>query len=199
MAMNRFSRRSVTFISGVALVAAVAVLESRATGSNNPGREHGAFPNGVAAGDVTPTTAILWARSDRRGPLLWSYQARGDRRDWGFGFALAGDPAVPVQVKLRNLEPDTRYVYGFVSLTGDTSTGVFATPAQPYALHGLRFGVTGDARRCGMRRIASSTSSSTSVTRCMRMCRRRPSRVPRRGRCRSSDSNTTRCCPHGSA
>jgi 3-phytase/alkaline phosphatase D len=53
---------------------------------------------------------------------------------------------VPVQVKLRNLEPDTRYVYGFVSLTGDTSTGVFATPAQPYALHGLRFGVTGDAR-----------------------------------------------------
>jgi hypothetical protein len=37
-----------------------------------------AFPNGVAAGDVAPTSAILWTRSDFLGPLLFEYADRDD-------------------------------------------------------------------------------------------------------------------------
>jgi phosphodiesterase/alkaline phosphatase D-like protein len=59
MAMSVCSVRSVAFMSGVALVAALSVFESPVAGADDAERDHRAFPNGVAAGDVTPTSAIL--------------------------------------------------------------------------------------------------------------------------------------------
>jgi alkaline phosphatase D len=78
--------------------------------------------------------------------VRWRYRADGERRDSERGIVLVRDPEVPIRVTLHNLEPDTRYTYAFTSLTGDSSLGTFETPARPYALHGLRFGVTGDVR-----------------------------------------------------
>jgi alkaline phosphatase D len=146
MAMSVVSVRSVACLSGAALVAALCVFQSPVAGADDPAHDPGAFPNGVAAGDVTPTSVILWAHAAVRGPLYWSYQKAGERRDAGHGVVLVHDPEVPVHVTLRNLEPGTRYTYMFASRTGDGRHGTFETPARPYAVHGLRFGVTGDVR-----------------------------------------------------
>jgi len=45
------------------LLAFVAVSATPALAATTPGRV--AFPNGVAVGEVTPTTAVVWTTTDR--------------------------------------------------------------------------------------------------------------------------------------
>ncbi|MGL5195358.1 MAG: PhoD-like phosphatase N-terminal domain-containing protein, partial [Chroococcales cyanobacterium] len=70
------------------------------------------LPNGVAAGDVTQNSAVLWTRSTEVGPVMFEYAT-----DANFG-AIAGqttnfvtDPTVPVQVQVSDLAPQTQYYY----------------------------------------------------------------------------------------
>jgi alkaline phosphatase D len=82
------------------------------------------------------------------GPLLFEYRAaaHGHGRRASRALALVTDPDVPIKLEIRDLEPGTRYVYSATSWTGDEETGTFVTPWPPETSHGLRFGVTGDAR-----------------------------------------------------
>jgi alkaline phosphatase D len=106
------------------------------------------FPYGVAAGDVTPTTAVLWTRparpqrvavevspDPRFGPLVFSAKAT----------ALAATGAVARFVP-RGLTPATRYYYRFKVGAGATSeTGTFVTAPAAGVSANLRLAFSGDA------------------------------------------------------
>ncbi len=104
-----------------------------------------ALPNGIAAGDVTQDSAVLWARSQRTGPLSFAY-----------GVDLAQNPTVvkrvvispllPVTVTVAGLTPNTLYHYQVSTTQGDKVDGQFQTAAAVGAHTGLRFGVSGDWR-----------------------------------------------------
>ena len=104
------------------------------------------LPNGVAAGDVTPTSVVLWARSDVAGTVSFEY-GTDETFDTVVGAVTADvtDPLQPVRVEIGGLSEATAYVYRATDAAGDSSTGRFRTPVTA-GMNGLRFGVSGDWR-----------------------------------------------------
>lgn len=98
-----------------------------------------AFPHGIAAGDVTSTTAVLWARSTVTGPLTFT----------GPGLlthtAAVIDVTRPVTVLLTQLTPGATYAYIVTAASGESLSGSMRT-SNAGGRHGLRFGVSGDWR-----------------------------------------------------
>jgi phosphodiesterase/alkaline phosphatase D-like protein len=129
-------RRGVWLAAGALLAGALLSTTARAD-----------FPNGVASGDVSQRAAVLWARSDTRGPLLFevsrnaSFHPVANRQ-----FAWVTNPLEPVKRSIAVLEPDTLYHYRAIDRTGARAHGVFRTAAPLWRQRGLRFGVSGDAR-----------------------------------------------------
>ena len=123
------------------LVAAVLVPAAAAA----PG-----FRYGVAAGEITSTSAVLWTRSNELGPVklyVWPAPRKG---------------MPPVQITLRptnardrvvqrrvhGLKPDTAYTYLFSTPYKKTSIatgGAFRTAPSPGQAATIRFAITGDA------------------------------------------------------
>lgn len=101
--------------------------------------ENSTLPNGVAAGDVTQTSAVLWARSTAAGAVIFRI---GDQTLT----ADATDPLVPVKVDVTDLSPNTQYDYTVTDAAGTTLSGTFRTAAADGEQVGLRFGVSGDWR-----------------------------------------------------
>jgi 3-phytase/alkaline phosphatase D len=101
----------------------------------------------LASGDVTQTSAVLWARSSTSGAHLFWYRAVSvSGSPWLSRAVEVSDPAVPAKILVGNLVPGSIYVYAFQSPDGSFDLGAFETPHPPGAKHGLRFGVTGDSR-----------------------------------------------------
>ncbi|MBM3270961.1 MAG: alkaline phosphatase D family protein [Candidatus Sericytochromatia bacterium] len=105
-----------------------------------------AFPNGVAAGDVSQDSAVLWARFSGTGNVRFEYGT-----DPAFHSAAStppvpvADSAQPAKAGITGLRPGTQYYYRAVSPGGAYSAGSFRTPAAPGERTGrLRFGVSGD-------------------------------------------------------
>ncbi len=102
-------------------------------------------PTTVAAGDVTQTSAVLWAHSSNIGPVSWEYTT-----DPTFATGItpintvATNTLVPVKASVTGLAPATQYYYRVTTVT-DVVTGTFRTPAAA-GLNGLHFGVSGDQR-----------------------------------------------------
>ncbi|MGE5407062.1 MAG: alkaline phosphatase D family protein [Syntrophothermus sp.] len=110
------------------------------------------FKFGVASGDVSSNSAILWARANKPGKALLQIVQRG-----GFGRCdLSGAPKrfvakaqkgdnLTVQLKVTGLQPGRKYKYrwcmsgGRVSAVGHLDTA--PPPGQPKT---IRFAVTGD-------------------------------------------------------
>jgi uncharacterized repeat protein (TIGR01451 family) len=103
------------------------------------------LPNGVAAGDVTQTSAVLWAR-DGAGPISFTYSTMPDLSGGTVVNATVTDPLLPVKQSITGLSPNTTYYYQVESAQGETASGKFNTPAAVGTTTGLRFGVTGDWR-----------------------------------------------------
>jgi phosphodiesterase/alkaline phosphatase D-like protein len=110
-----------------------------------------ALPNRVAAGDVTETSAVVWARTDSPGTLNIYYIAVGDDgvplSSWESKSVDVVDPAVPAKAQLAELIPGAFYVYVVHDPVRDTyDLGIFRT-SRPLGVHaGLRFGVSGDSQ-----------------------------------------------------
>ncbi len=107
------------------------------------------LPNGVAVGDVTQNTAILWAHSTAPGTIKFSYTAARAVIDPYAATVLTAevvDPTLPVKIVARNLLPGTEYVYQATDVAGSTASGRFITLPADGAKVGLHFGVTGDWR-----------------------------------------------------
>ncbi|GAB4530996.1 MAG: hypothetical protein Kow0063_09700 [Anaerolineae bacterium] len=128
-------------VPGVSLVLLVTLL------SIVPVRAQGPLPNGVATGDTTSTSAILWARGTTSGVVLFEYST-----DPTFSAnvltatAMVGDITQPVKVEITGLSPATTYFYRVTDASDASGSGHFRTSSPVGAHTGLRFGVSGDWR-----------------------------------------------------
>jgi alkaline phosphatase D len=103
------------------------------------------LPNGVAAGDVDQTSAVLWARADVAGPVTFTLGIRDTSETFVYT-ASALAPLQPVTVTATGLSPGTEYAYRVEAVEGESWQGRFRTPAPPDVFSGLRFGASGDWR-----------------------------------------------------
>jgi phosphodiesterase/alkaline phosphatase D-like protein len=105
------------------------------------------LPDGVASGDTTQTSTVLWTRSLTLGTTTFDVST-----DPAFGTVLqeltatVTDPLVPVKVQVTGLTPGTQYYYRVTDAGGALGTGTFRTSAPVGAYTGLDFGVSGDER-----------------------------------------------------
>jgi 3-phytase/alkaline phosphatase D len=103
--------------------------------------------NGVASGDTTDTSTVLWTRSNFTGAVTFEYST-----DPNFGCGTdvhtttVTHPLQPVKVELAGLTPGTQYFYRVTDAAGATATGKFTTAASVGTYAGLKFGATGDWR-----------------------------------------------------
>jgi alkaline phosphatase D len=102
--------------------------------------------NGVASGEVTSTSSLLWARSESAGPVNFEVST-----DASFSTIVASstvsvvDPTAPVKASVAGLTPGTRYYYRATDASGDRSAGTFSTP-RAAGRSGFRMGASGDWR-----------------------------------------------------
>ena len=108
------------------------------------------FSYGVSSGDVTSNSAILWAKSNKKGKTYLQVVSSG-----GFG-GCSGDNAEAkvkavkdddntVQAKVKGLEPDTDYRYRFCRPNGSRSdTGKFTTAPAAKQSKTIHFALAGD-------------------------------------------------------
>ena len=107
------------------------------------------FNLGVAAGDVTSDTAIVWAHATKSGTGLVqittakNFGGQGDLHIARVRATKANDNTV--QVKLRDLSPDTTYYYRFLIGNGTSDTGSFRTAPAPNKAKTIEFAWSGDA------------------------------------------------------
>jgi 3-phytase/alkaline phosphatase D len=105
------------------------------------------LPQGVAAGDTTQTSTVLWAASTAIGPIRFEYATDPDFRTIvGSVTSQVVDSRVPVKVDVAGLVGGMQYYYRVTNASGATAAGRFRTPAGPDEHRGLRFGVSGDWR-----------------------------------------------------
>ena len=106
-----------------------------------------ALPNGVAAGDVSSSSVVLWTRSTNLGPVTFSCSTDSNFNSIFKSMAApAADPALPVKVEMTGLTPGTPYFYRVTDSAGNSLNGRFRTPQPDAQCGGLRFGVSGDWR-----------------------------------------------------
>jgi phosphodiesterase/alkaline phosphatase D-like protein len=129
--------------TGVLLAAALSSV--LITGSRIAAAE--TVSNAGAAGDVTDSSVVLWARSNVMGAAKFKVVAR-DRggAPSRVEHATVLDPLVPVKVKISGLNPATEYEYSISVRNSDIAEGRFTTAAPAGVSRGLRFGVSGDWR-----------------------------------------------------
>jgi len=103
------------------------------------------LPNGVASGDVSQDSVVLWARSLRVGDLTFEYSTSADFDTLsGTVTATVTDSDVPVKVEVDGLESNTEYFYRVTDAAGEMEVGRFVTAAEVGEFVGLNFGITGD-------------------------------------------------------
>jgi alkaline phosphatase D len=137
--------------SAMILALVFCVVTGTALPAVQPGQP--TFTHGVASGDVTSTSAILWTRVDRRTSVkveVWDdpsltgqkvFQATEPQT------SSAGD--FTIKVEATGLQPDTTYYYRFRH--GDeaggsvSQVGTFKTAPDPGAAASVKFTYTGDS------------------------------------------------------
>lgn len=108
-------------------------------------RAEGTLPNGVAAGDTSQTSTVLWTRATTVGVVLFEYS-----NDPTFNSNLLTEAASvsetlqPVKVVITGLNTATTYYYRATDAAGASAAGLFRTAAATDTHAGLRFGVSGD-------------------------------------------------------
>lgn len=106
-----------------------------------------AFPNGVASGDTTQTSTVLWARSLVRGEVTFVISTSADFSAAPREFkATVGDPTIPVKVTVDGLSPNTQYFFRATDAARNTAAGKLKTAAVGGTQAGFHMGVSGDWR-----------------------------------------------------
>jgi phosphodiesterase/alkaline phosphatase D-like protein len=140
-------------------VAPIAVLLSIGAAFPDGAFAAAGFSAGVAAGEMTASSAKLWTRAPRNGRavLLVSRQSRrlhcGARatrrrtrsrpRSKVLKASVARD--LTVQARVRGLRAGTRYAYRFCQGRSASRVGQFRTAPSPRSAKAVNFAVTGDA------------------------------------------------------
>jgi len=108
------------------------------------------FAYGVASGEITATSALLWARSNEPGTVrvhVWRYPRKGmPVAQTDLKATRARD--LVVQRRVQALLPNTRYSYAFSAPLGKlriVSPGEFRTAPRAGDPQVIRFAISGDA------------------------------------------------------
>jgi alkaline phosphatase D len=127
----------------IVLMAAI-VLASAAVAAEaaRPG-----FRYGVAAGEITSTTAALWTRAPRAGEMTLTVALAANGRTVRSGRIRALDRATDLTrtVNVRGLRPSTRYSYWFTQGADASARGTFTTAPPAARSVAVRFAISGDA------------------------------------------------------
>jgi alkaline phosphatase D len=130
--------------------AACSGFDGRTTGEVDTTTEGGPnadFPQGVASGDVTSTSAILWTRTNRQASVAVEIfddaecrAAHMVRRE--IRTSAASD--FTTKVTVEGLEPDHTYFYRFRLEAALSPTGTFRTAPKDDVVRNVRFAWTSD-------------------------------------------------------
>jgi phosphodiesterase/alkaline phosphatase D-like protein len=123
------------------LAAALAVLT---TGVVTTEAATPTFRYGVAAGEITPTSVVLWTRAPAAGPVTVVVAGGGKAVQVSVGRATSARD-LTVQGLVRGLKPATTYTYAFAQGGSRSASGRFTTAPAPTADAPVEFAVSGDA------------------------------------------------------
>ncbi|NEN88413.1 MAG: phytase [Okeania sp. SIO3H1] len=113
--------------------------------SYNPRQISDSLINGIASGDTTQTSTVLWANSNSPGQITFEVATNPDFTNI-IQTVNSNLTNAPVKVEITNLNPDTEYYYRVTDAAGSTEIGEFNTAAELGNQTGLKFGVSGDWR-----------------------------------------------------
>jgi len=103
------------------------------------------LPHGVASGDVTQISAVLWAHSTALGEITFEYSVLEDfTLIDGLEIIAVVDANRPVKVEISGLIPATQYYYRVTDSQNETAIGKLRTSWDIGISAGLRFGASGD-------------------------------------------------------
>jgi alkaline phosphatase D len=130
----------VTMLLGALAIAPAALAEQKG------------FKYGVTAADVTPHSAILWARTTKPGKTYIQIDRDGkfggchpNRLPKGRKVKAKQENDLTVQLRVGGLKPDAGYDYRFCTKRGGHSaTGHFVTAPKKGARQTIRFALAGD-------------------------------------------------------
>lgn len=144
--MRNLARLTLPVAVGVAIFSA-ACDDDRQTPAGGEGAPPVTFALGVAAGDVTDTTAVLWTRAEPATALVAEVAA-----DEAFGEVVASAEAASsadgdftVRTTVDGLEAGTRYWYRFRAGDAVSETGTFVTAPGANASSPVTFVFAGDS------------------------------------------------------
>ena len=128
-----------------------------------------AFPDGVSSGDVTQTSAVLWARANKPGVVTFQISSDpGFHHVIGSRAVSVADSLVPAKVLIDGLHPDQRYYYRAVDASGTSPEALLklrqnsdSTRASPSALPETRKARSPRTPRSRMHRPPGSMCSSS--------------------------------------
>jgi alkaline phosphatase D len=119
--------------------AGIALLSASAANADS-------FSLGVAAGDVTANSALLWARADQPGGTRLEVATNEDFTQVVRRLKVEATAAndLTVQRRVEGLQPSTRYWYRFTSGGAASDVGTFSTAPKQSDDATIRFAWTGD-------------------------------------------------------
>ncbi len=131
-------RPAVCALALLALVLAPAVVAAAPPAAT--------FTHGVASGDVTHVSALLWTRVDREADLLIEVATDAAIHDVKFRRTVhvTGDSDFTAKVLAVGLAPGRRYFFRWRAPTSTSETGTFWTAPAPGRRADLRFTYTAD-------------------------------------------------------
>jgi phosphodiesterase/alkaline phosphatase D-like protein len=114
-----------------------------------PAQATGGFSLGVAAGEVTSTSAVLWTRAPRAGSVrLVVIDRNGTLATFGAAYRTVRAETAndrTVNVRVGRLRPWHSYTYIFVQGSTASRRGTFRTAPSATSTAAVRFAVSGDA------------------------------------------------------
>lgn len=141
------SRRQLLTASTVAS-ASLALPGAAAATPNLVRRGRPALPSGIASGDVSAHSAVVWSRTDRRARMVVDLTSHGrfDRAIRLRGPVTGPEDDFTAQLPLKGLRPGQRYDYRIAfedadGRRGESLEGSFSTPGRS---RGVSFVWTGD-------------------------------------------------------
>ncbi len=128
-------RRLAVFVAAATLALAVASADAASPG----------FRYGVAAGEITPTSAVLWTRAPRPGAVLLTVSTATAVPAGRFAATATSGNDRTVQRVVRGLKAGTRYRYFFTQGKAKSAIGSFTTAPAANVSASVRFAISGDA------------------------------------------------------
>jgi len=101
------------------------------------------FRHGVAAGEITVQSAIVWTRAPREGPVRVELQSGA--RILRVSARAKATSDLTVRIAVPVLRPGATHTYRFVQGDTESPTGTFVAPFPPARGGSVRFAISGDA------------------------------------------------------